>query len=118
MKKVLLIVESQPEHRKLVTMALDFGDYDLHVAEDGMRGLYLARGLAPDLVLLGGMKEDDLDAGQLCARIREDPSLAHTRVVLLAPHGNQDSGADACLILPINPLELIETVGRLLPEGR
>jgi CheY-like chemotaxis protein len=124
MKKTLLVVEDQADIRKLITMTLDFGDYDLHEAEDGMRGLHLARGLRPSLVLLDVMMPGELDGYQVCSRIKEDPSLVHTRVILLTARGQQSdlaagkaAGADAYITKPFSPLELIDTVERLLPEA-
>lgn len=121
MKKTLLMVEDQADIRKLITMTLDFGDYDLHEAGDGIRGLYLARGLRPHLVLLDVMMSGELDGYQLCTRIKQDPALAHTRVILLTAQGQQSdlsagkaAGADAYITKPFSPLELIDTVERLL----
>ncbi|MBI5330651.1 MAG: response regulator [Betaproteobacteria bacterium] len=121
MNKIILVVTQEAGLRKQITMTLDFGDYDLHEAEDGMRGLYLARGLRPDLVLLDGRLTGELDGLRMLARIREDSSLGHTRVIVFRPRGvHQDApsdlDADACLAEEFSALELIETVGRLLPR--
>ena len=49
-KKIILIVDDQGELRKLVRMTLEFGDYELHEAENGQRALELSKVIQPDLI--------------------------------------------------------------------
>ena len=76
----------------------------------------------PDLILLDVMMPGDLDGLQVCARVRALPALQGTRVVLLTARGQtqdrdagQEAGADEYLIKPFSPLQLIETIERLMP---
>lgn len=121
MKRVILVVEDQADIRKLIAMTLDFGDYEVHEAEDGARGLFMAEGLRPDLILLDVMMPGDLDGFQVCGRLKADPRFARTRVVMLTARGQksdleagESAGADGYLIKPFSPLELIDTVEKLL----
>ena len=117
MKMILLVVEGRPEVRRRIVTTLDFPDFDLHEAEDGLRGLYLARGLGPQLVVLGEGLPGEPDGGEICARIKEDAALAYTRVLrLTAEGGDADAKADACLCEPFSTRDLIDAVGRLLPR--
>lgn len=120
MKRVL-IVEDQSDIRKLIRMTLEFEDYEIHEAPDGVQGLTLVRALCPDLVLLDVMMPGELDGLQVCQRIKTDPALAHVKVVILTARGqarDRESGAaaaaDEYLIKPFSPLQLIETVDRLM----
>ena len=120
MKKIL-IVEDQPDIRKLIRMTLEFEDYEIHEAADGAFGLRLASAVGPDLVLLDVMMPGELDGLQVCQRIKSDPRLAHIKVVLLTARGQardreagQQSGADDYLVKPFSPLQLIETIERLV----
>lgn len=122
---VILIVEDQPDIRKLIRMTLDFGSYTLHEAENGDDGWRLAQGLRPDIVLLDVMMPGSLDGYQVCAKIRGDRNLLHTAVVLLTARGQEkdletgrQAGADRYLTKPFSPLELIDTVDNLLAHGR
>ncbi len=123
MKRVL-IVEDQADIRKLIRMTLEFEPYEIHEAADGVDGLRRATELRPDLILLDVMMPGELDGLQVCARVRANPELKNTRVVLLTARGqNQDrdagqqAGADEYLIKPFSPLQLIETIERLMPAG-
>ncbi len=116
-KKIILIVEDQPDIRKLIRMTLDFGDYEVHEADNGEAGLHLAKGLRPNLVLLDVMMPGLLDGYQLCRAIKADPWTAAIPVVMCTARGQQAdfaegraAGAQAYLTKPFSPLELIDTV--------
>lgn len=121
MKRVL-IVEDQADIRKLIRMTLELEPYELHEAANGAEGLQQAVALQPDLILLDVMMPGALDGLQVCARVRALPALQATRVVLLTARGlaqdrddGQRAGADAYLIKPFSPLQLVEIVERLMP---
>jgi CheY-like chemotaxis protein len=122
MKGRLLIVEDQPDIRKLIHMTLEFEGYELLEAENGIEGLRQAQHARPVVVLLDVMMPGELDGYQVCERIRADPALAATRVIMLTARGQQadheagrKAGADAYLTKPFSPLELIDTIERLAP---
>ncbi len=123
MKRVL-IVEDQADIRKLIRMTLEFEPYEIHEAANGVNGLQLAGEVMPDLILLDVMMPGEIDGLQVCARVRTNPALRATRVVLLTARGQthdrdagQQAGADEYLIKPFSPLQLIETIERLMPAG-
>lgn len=120
----VLIVEDQADIRKLIRMTLEFEPYEVHEASDGAEGLRLALALRPDLILLDVMMPGDLDGLEVCSRVRVEPSLADTRVVLLTARcqvkdrdAGQQAGADEYLIKPFSPLQLIEAIERLMPAS-
>ncbi len=121
MKRVL-IVEDQSDIRKLIRMTLEFEPYEIFEAGDGAAGLALAGEVRPDIILLDVMMPGNLDGLQVCTQVRANPALAGTRVVLLTARGQtqdrdagQLAGADEYLIKPFSPLQLIETIERLMP---
>jgi two-component system phosphate regulon response regulator PhoB len=120
MKRVL-IVEDQADIRKLIRMTLEFEDYEIHEASDGASGLRMARHLKPDLMLLDVMMPGELDGLQVCHHVKSDAQTQHIRVVLLTARGQardrevgREAGADEYLVKPFSPLQLIETIERLL----
>jgi len=120
MKRVL-IVEDQADIRKLIRMTLEFDAYEIHEAFDGSYGLRLARAVAPDLILLDVMMPGELDGLQVCQRLKADPATSGIKVVLLTARGQardreagEAVGADEYLVKPFSPLQLIDSIERLL----
>jgi CheY-like chemotaxis protein len=121
MPRTVLVVEDNPDIRKLITMTLDFGDFNVHEAENGVDGLRLATTLKPQLMLLDVMMPGGMDGYQVCQHIKSTPEMAAIGVVMLTARGQQadleagrQAGCDAYLTKPFSPLELIETVEGLL----
>jgi len=119
MKRVL-IVEDQTDIRKLIRMTLEFENYQIDEAGDGVCGLRMVNELRPHLVLLDIMMPGAVDGLQLCRFIRSTPELASMKVLLLTARGQvrdfevgQTAGADGYLVKPFSPLELIRTIERL-----
>jgi CheY-like chemotaxis protein len=122
--KRILIVEDQADIRKLIRMTLEFENYEIHEASDGSFGLRMAQAIKPDVMLLDVMMPGELDGLQVCQRIKSDPVMKSTKVVLLTARGQQkdreageQAGADEYLIKPFSPLQLIETLERLIGEA-
>jgi DNA-binding response OmpR family regulator len=113
----ILIVEDQPDICKLIRMTLEFGDFEIHEANDGETGLNMARAIKPHVMLLDVMMPGLLDGYQVCTRIKQDPELKQIQIVMLTARGQatdlaagEAAGADAYLVKPFSPLELIERV--------
>jgi DNA-binding response OmpR family regulator len=113
----ILIVEDQADIRKLIRMTLEFGDFEIHEASDGETGLKVARGVHPHVMLLDVMMPGLLDGYQVCRRIKEDPLLKDIQIIMLTARGQasdlaqgEKAGADAYLVKPFSPLELIDRV--------
>jgi len=119
MKKIL-IVEDQTDIRELIRMTLELEDFEIHEAENGDRGLALAGELVPQLILLDVMMPGTLNGYQVCARVRQDPRLKRTKVVMLSARSQEadrqaglDAGADDYLVKPFSPRQLLQVIGRV-----
>ena len=120
-KKIILIVDDQGELRKLVRMTLEFGDYELHEAENGQRALELSKVIQPDLVILDVMMPGDINGYQVCEKLKQGQNEKVPYVLLLTARGQKSDveegervGADNYLVKPFSPLELIDTVKKAL----
>lgn len=121
----LLIVEDQTDIRNLIRATLEFEDFEIHEAEDGRSGLEKFVAVRPSVVLLDVMMPGELDGLQVCQRIKQSPQGANTIVILLTARGQKadveiglKAGADAYLVKPFSPLELIETVEAKMPGAQ
>lgn len=119
----LLIVEDQPEIRMLIQMALEFENFETHEAADGDAALALLPTLQPDLVLLDVLMPGSRNGLDVCRAIKADDALRGTRVVMLSARSQPSdrqaglaAGADAYLVKPFSPNELLRLIGKLLPK--
>lgn len=115
----VLIVEDEENIANAERIILS-EQFNVHIAKDGMEGLRMAKELLPDVVVLDLMlpRMDGLD---VCRRIKENPSLSHTKVVMVTAK-NQDNdekrgldfGADDYIMKPFEPLELMHVISQVL----
>ncbi|WNO04542.1 response regulator transcription factor [Rhodoferax mekongensis] len=123
MKRKALIVDDQPDIRKLILMTMESEDFDLYEADNGETAWIVAQKLRPQLILLDVMMPGALDGYQVCEKVKADPALAgNTKVILLTARGQKtdierghEAGCDAYLVKPFSPIELLDTVDRLVP---
>ena len=121
MQHKALIVDDQPDIRKLIMLTMESEDFELHEADNGVDALHMARNLRPAVILLDVMMPGGLDGYQVCEEIKMDPDLRNTMVILLTARGQrtdiergQTVGCDAYLVKPFSPIELLDTVDRLV----
>ena len=80
----------------------------------------LARELRPALVVLDVMLPGSIDGLEVCRRLRADPSQAGVKVLLSARglpadlQAGRRAGADACLVKPCSPIDLLEQIESML----
>ena len=117
----ILIVEDQIDIRRFIRMTLEMTEHELHEAADGSQALALAHELRPALVMLDVMLPGSIDGLEVCRRLRADPSQAGVKVLLLSARGlpadlqaGRRAGADACLVKPCSPIDLLEQVESML----
>lgn len=120
----LLIVDDEDGVRALVRMTLDNGSYEIIEACEGGEALEMARQYHPDLVLLDVMLPD-VSGLEVCRKLKEDPSLASTTIVMLTARAQmsdlgdaEGAGADGYFTKPFSPIALTRKVEAILgPPG-
>lgn len=118
----ILIVEDHADLRRLISLALADGGYQLFEAGNGPEALEVLERDRPDLVVLDVMLPGSLDGFKLCERIKHDPMMKfRTKVVFVTARGHaydlhrgSQVQADAYLVKPFKPAELAAEVARLL----
>ena len=118
----VLVVDDQPDIRSLIRMSLEFEDMEVLEAENGARGLALARQHRPDLILMDVMMPGD--SGLVVGKaIAADPDLRQTPVIFLSAKGQSgdvragmDTGARAYMVKPFSPDGLVNLIHRTMAE--
>jgi two-component system, OmpR family, KDP operon response regulator KdpE len=107
---IVLLVEDEPQMRRLLRAALTGHGYRLVEAETGGAGLTQAAARAPELILLD-LGLPDMDGLEFTKRLRE---WARTPVIVLSARGQEkdkvaalDAGADDYLTKPFGVPELL-----------
>jgi two-component system cell cycle response regulator DivK len=120
----ILIVEDNEKNMKLVRDILRHQGHQTLEAVTGEQGLRLARAHRPDLVLMD-IQLPDIDGVSVLRLLREDATLRATPVLAVSASVMPDeqqkiiaSGFDAYLTKPIALRPFIDTVQRLLAQGR
>jgi len=116
----ILLVDDDRRVRQLVGLTLPADDYELSFAPDGAAALRSAHLDAPDLILLD-FAMPGIDGVDVCTAIRANPATAHTPIVMLTGHGDDETrrravvaGANGFLTKPFSPLTLEQTIRSLL----
>lgn len=118
-KKILLAEESE----LISAMENSFlrrGGFSFLTAADGEQAFAMIEEEDPALVLLG-LDMDGMEGDRCCRRVKEDPFLRPTPIVLLSYPDRQedlarcrDAGCDEIVFRPIDPNHLITTASLLL----
>lgn len=123
---VVLVADDQSEARRLARMSLEFENCRILEAANGVEALALARESRPRVVVLDILMPGPMDGFEVCRRIKADPSLAGTGVVIvsgladpLSRQRGHEAGADAFLAKPVRFADLVEALDAwLAPGGR
>ena len=79
----LLVIDDEPDNRRLAAEILRDQGLDLVTAPDGVTGLRLAAALRPDLILLD-VRMPGLDGFQVCERLKAHPATRSIPVIFLS----------------------------------
>ena len=109
-----LVVEDDPDHRRLLAEVLEIGGYDVTVVDSAIGAVGIVQDVRPHVVLLDlGLP---LRSGaSLLAELKADPDTADVPVIVVSAMGEllQDERrgqAAAVVTKPFSPRALLETV--------
>ncbi len=122
MRKVILIVEDDPNSLELTRTVIEASGYSTIAAIDGEQGVKLARDKKPDLILMDIMMPK-MDGYAACYAIKIDKLTREIPVIMLTAAGYelnkklaQNMGASGYVTKPFNIEELQGIINQYLPS--
>jgi twitching motility two-component system response regulator PilH len=119
MSKLVLIIEDDPDQRRLLERMLGALGWRVASAPDGENGLLAARSSPPDVIVLDVMMPR-LNGYQTCRQLKADPATAGIPIVMCTLKDQPadqfwatEVGADAFLAKPVDVGRLVQTLDRL-----
>lgn len=113
----ILLVEDNELNRDMLSRRLSRKGFDVVIAEDGERGVELARSEKPDLVLMD-MSLPVKDGWAATREIKEDPDIGGTPIIALTAHamaGDRDRAMDAgCDDYDTKPVEFQRLLDKII----
>ncbi|MFS8777539.1 response regulator transcription factor [Synechococcus sp. W70.1] len=114
--KRLLVVDDDPNLVLLVKDYLEFRGYEVVAASNGLEALEVMRRLIPDLIICDVMMPE-MDGYTFVQTLRSDRATDWIPVIFLSARGQTadrvrglNTGADAYLVKPFEPEELVAQV--------
>src|SRR4029434_10437388 len=122
MRKIL-VIEDEPEMRRNITALLRYHDYEPIEAENGRKGVELAKREKPDLILCDVMMPE-LDGHGVLQALQQDAVLALIPFIFLTAKGDKDDlrsgmnlGADDYLTKPVANKDVVNAIQERLRRG-
>lgn len=119
MPKSVLVVEDDPDQRRLLERMLTAGGWRVLTAPDGAAGVRVATAEPPDVVVLDVMMPE-LNGFQACRRLKSEPATRDVPVVILTSKDQptdefwaREVGADAFMHKPADIPALMALLSRL-----
>ena len=109
MAREVLVVEDEPDIRRLVVLHLERDGFRCRTAATGTDALREVKTAVPDLVVLDLMLPE-LDGLEVCRRLRRDPGTASVPIIMLTAKSDEvdrivglEIGADDYVGKPFSP---------------
>jgi two-component system cell cycle response regulator DivK len=123
MSKRILVVEDNPWNARLVGDILESLDYTMLEAENGLKGLQLARNDHPDLILLDILLPD-MNGIEVLKQLKGDPTLQQIPVIAITASANNEiykrcveAGCDEFMTKPFTKRILTEMLDKFLSRA-
>ena len=120
----ILCIDDDQLVLRILCDTLNRSGFQTLIATDGPTGIGLARGERPDLILLDILMPE-MSGFDTCRRLRADPDLADTPVILLTALNDpnlelEGSQAGATLTMPksLSPEIIVDAIERILGRKR
>lgn len=119
----MLVVDDDPSMCKLLRMMLEPKGFEVLEAFSGVRGLLMAKGELPDIVLLDIMMPD-IDGFGVCRELKLDPTTKDIPIIFVTAKAGQEHldrgmslGAQGYITKPFSPEVLFEKLYEITGKG-
>lgn len=116
----ILIIDDEEDIRTLLEYNLKKEGFEVSTAENGEKGIELAKSFGPDLVVLDVMMPG-MDGIEVCEKIRSTPKIKNVLICFLTARNEDysqiaglEAGADDYVSKPIKPKVLVSRLNALL----
>lgn len=123
MSKLVLIIDDDPDQRRLLDRMLGAGGWRIATAPDGEAGIAAARSQRPDAIVLDVMMPR-MNGFQTCRQLKADAATRDIPVVILTTKDQpadafwaEQVGANVFLHKPVDVRQLAETLATLTEKG-
>ena len=121
MSKRVLVVEDQPDNRRILRDLLTRSGYEIIEAMTGEEGVALAETQRPDLILMD-IQLPVIDGYEAARRIKTNPELHHIPIIAVTSYALSGddvkayaAGCDDYVAKPYSPRALLAKVREYLP---
>jgi CheY-like chemotaxis protein len=120
-KKLILLVDDDPDFVEAVRVIVENGGYEVMVAYDGQEGLEAVQQRRPDLIVLDVMMPV-MNGHEACAKLKGDKETESIPIILLTAVADRvttstythrdmlESEAEDYMPKPVEPGELLERI--------
>jgi two-component system chemotaxis response regulator CheY len=119
MDKVVLTVDDSRTMRDMLMLTLSEAGFQVVQAVDGVHGLEVLQGRAPD-VIVTDINMPRMDGFGLIERVRADARLRVIPILVLTTEGSADkkdrarrAGATGWIVKPFDPRKLVDAIRRV-----
>jgi PAS domain S-box-containing protein len=117
-RPLVLVVDDDPAVSAFLIQFLEGEGYRVASAHDGVSALSAAEKLKPQVITMD-MAMPGMDGKAAIAALRQDPELAGIPILVITGHaGTVPEAADAVLLKPMQPSELVAAIEGLLGRDR
>lgn len=116
----ILLIDDNPDILELLRYHLSCEGYKVYTAENGFKGVDLAKEKKPNLIILDVVL-NELDGFETCKLIRKIPELCNSIITFLTARSGEyclmaglEAGADDYITKPIKPKMLLSKIKALL----
>ncbi len=118
--KKILLIDDEHDILDMLNYLLKKEGYEIFTADNGKKGIEVAKTVVPDLIILDVMMPE-MDGVETCIKLREIDSLKNTIITFLSARAEDyshiaglEAGADDYIYKPIKPRLLVARIKTLL----